>query len=194
MSDGPIGSDDVTPEPVAGELHTRSQWSMRVEALVAELSSTKPTDVVTYERLVELTSVRDRNELHSLVASARRQVREEPGFVFRAIDNVGYVHLTDAEIAVRTPAEARAQMRRRAVRARQELECVKDFNALTPDQRAQWNAGRVISSVVEHALHATRVQKVLKSVDAGTQLREANAFLIEMITGKKNKPNDGQKT
>lgn len=190
MSDGVIGRDagDQTPSPVAGDLHTRSQWSMRVEAIVALLATVTPGQVVAYEALITLTAVQDRDELHGLVASARKQVLEEPGYVFRAIDNIGYARLTDAEIAARVPVESRARMRRRASRTRKELECVEDFSKLTPEARAKWNAGYAINSVVEHALHATRVQKVLAGVSSSEQQRIAAANLIEMLTGKKQQP------
>ena len=191
MTDGPIHSDAAPPAPEA-ELHTRSQWSLRVELLVAALAVVEQGRTVTYEALSTLTGVQDREELHSLANAARKQVLEEPGFVFRAIDNVGYARLTDAEIAARVPVESRARMRRRASRTRKELECVTDFSALTPADRAKWNAGYAINSVVEHALHATRVQTVLTGVSSSEQQRIAAANLIEMLTGKKDKPNSGQ--
>lgn len=169
----------------------RSQWAMRVEAVQGLLATAAPGQVITYAALAQCLVTEDRDEIQSIVTAARKLALVDPGYVFRPVENVGYVRLTDSEIATRVPAESRAKMRRRAARTTREIECVKDFSKLTTEERRSINTGIAVNSVVATVLQTTRVQKVLKTVSTGEQLRSANSFLTKLLTGA---PNEAKET
>lgn len=169
--------DDAPPEHQAGLL----RWRDKVGLIADELKRAKVGDVISYDALARASGVNEHRIVLGLAWIARKRVRHEPGYVFRPVDKVGFVRLSDAEIADRSGEESRHRIRRDARRAQEELACVSDFAALTNEQRASWNAGMAISQFVTHALDGKRVQKVLATVSKTEQQSRATEELLKLL-------------
>lgn len=173
--------DETQAAPVETQPVT---WRHRV-LLVSEVLAAvaEPAGVATYEAILRAAGTEDREEAQKIARRAMVLVRREHGYVFRAVENVGYQRLTDAEIAVDVPAESRAKARRQARRTREELECVKDFAKLSEAQRAAWNQGYAVNGVLEHVLAAKQVTKVLGAVSSSEQQKLAVEGLMKALGG-----------
>jgi len=178
--------DNTASEPKEEALEAEpvqpgSLWRFHVQQAADLLKNAGVGGVVTYASFSQATGIEDRDLLQSIIHAARKRVRREPGYVFRAVENVGYQRLSDAEIAEHVGEESRHRLRNMTRKTAEELECVKDFASLTPEQRTKWNASYAVNGLLAHLLTAKQVKSISAGVSSVEQQKLATESLLESL-------------
>jgi hypothetical protein len=148
------------------------------------LAQAEVGETVTYESLISLTGVSDRDELLDLIYRERPAL-ERNKCVFDAVNNVGFRRLNDHEIADYLAKKLCKKARRLGRRSRRKLNGVENFSNLSQAERANWNASYSVAALIEYAASNKRVETVAASCATDRQInevRETRVNLIELLS------------
>jgi hypothetical protein len=110
------------------------------------------------------------------VASARNMASQADRMEFAAVAKVGLKRLTDAECAMSGP-HAMAHIRRTARRGARRLTAVRDFGALTRDEKIAHNTSLSMLGAIQQAASTKTAGRIEKAVEKASQALPVAATL-----------------
>lgn len=138
------------------ERSPETQWA--VDVLLEALK--EPGAEVPYSDIEDAMGLPLPGEGSSKLASARRIVEKETGWVLKPVRGNGIRRLKDSELLKHVQTTRRKRIATQARKAKVELASYQDFDALPSDHRAQVMAEQSLMAMHEAINRQSRVDKV----------------------------------
>lgn len=137
--------------------HSRSFETQAIFNLLAEC---EPKDTVTYAEM-KIAINRDPQgfEGRGFVRSALNAVQNEKGFVFDCVENVGYIRLTNEQIATVVPKKMRKKIESTSRRTIDKMNCV-DLEKLQSSQRQQYFLEQCVMQTVGTVVSEATIKRI----------------------------------
>jgi hypothetical protein len=167
---------DSIPETCAGS-----------QRLIKRLAEVPEGETISYKELTGIAGKDVKGEGRYMLETARRALRREQNMEFGAVRGEGVKRLTDSDVAELGPASV-SKVRRSAKLQCRRLSCVRDFNALSQEQRVTRNT----SMTVLHAMAVAGSPKMVRAIE--TSVRKMQKELpfqatLAVYAGKDNENN-----
>jgi hypothetical protein len=162
------------------------QRSPEAEEVMKRLLAMEPGSTAEWselERAVRLS----RRKVVSLVYRVRQMIEKTRAAAFVTVEGIGVRRLTDAENVEITPKRAARKMRSAARRGKRSLLCVQNIEALSEDERAKFNTGMLIVSVVDHVTSAKSIKRISVEIDEASRFSLATESVIKQLTDSRRK-------
>lgn len=136
--------------------------SLETQELVARLTLLQEGQLISYEDLSVIAGEQITGA-SSILQTAKRIVENESGYVLSVERGVGVRRLDDSQIVEDTHG-ARVKIARQSKRALKRLSGVKNFDALTEEQRRTHQAHAVIYAVISEKASSKSIKRVSSTV------------------------------
>lgn len=146
------------------EAFRKSYETQQIEAALRALAI---GETATYDTLSK-ASGKDISGSSPQLASARRILEREGGYVFSIIHKTGVKRLSDSEVITDTHG-ARARIAKKAKTAMLRLSNIQSFDRLTDDEKRQHQAHAVIYAAVAEKASSQSMRGLLPTVNINGQ-------------------------
>lgn len=137
--------------------HSRSFETQAIFNLFAEC---EPKDTVTYAEMQAKINCNPQDfGARGYVRSALQAIQDEKGFVFDCIENVGYVRLTNEQIATLVPKKMRKKIESTSRRSLSKMSCV-NLDELQPSQKQQLFLEQCVMQTVGTVVSESVIKKI----------------------------------
>ena len=148
----------------------QSQFELSIDTqiLTERLLKAEIGEVLTYAGLSGILGRDVQHEARYVLQSAIRRAEREGEIVFGTVHGTGIKRLADREI-IGVGDRAIAHARRTVGRAIGRLERVRDFEALTPEERTRHHARRTVLGVIQSMTSSSAAKRIEAKVSETTQ-------------------------
>lgn len=137
--------------------HSRSFETQAIFNLFAEC---EPKDTVTYAEMQAKANCDPQGfNGRGYVRSALNAIQDEKGFVFDCIENVGYIRLTNEQIATLVPKKMRKKIESTSRRSISKMSCV-NLDELQPSQKQQFFLEQCVMQTVGTVVSEAAIKKL----------------------------------
>ena len=138
----------------------KQRRNFETQAIINLFADCEPKDTVTYaEMQLKMNCDPQSYNGRAYVRSALNVIQDERGFVFDCIENVGYVRLTNEQIATIVPKKMRKRIESGSRRAIQKMECV-DLTKLEPSQKQQFFLEHCVLQTVGSVVSESAIKRL----------------------------------
>lgn len=147
----------------------KQRRNFETQAIINLFAECHPKDVVTYAEMQAKISFDPQGFTgRGYVRSALNAIQDEKGFVFDCVENVGYVRLTNEQIATLVPKKMRKKIESTSRRTIAKLECV-DLSQLEPSQKQQFFLEHCVMQTVGSVVSESTIKRLSDAQKSETQ-------------------------
>ena len=156
----------------------KQRRNFETQAIINLLAECEPKDTVTYAEMQAKMNCDPQGFTgRGYVRSALNVIQDERGFVFDCVENVGYVRLTNEQIATLVPKKMRKRIESVSRRTVAKLECV-DIDKLEPSQKQQFFLEHCVMQTVGSVVSESTIKRLS---DAQKNNQEQKLSMKDMI-------------
>lgn len=156
----------------------KQRRNFETQAIINLFADCEPKDTVTYaEMQAKMNCDPQSFSGRGYVRSALNAIQDEKGFVFDCVENVGYVRLTNEQIATLVPKKMRKRIETTSRRTVAKLECV-DLDKLEPSQKQQFFLEHCVMQTVGSVVSESTIKRLS---DAQKNNQEQKLSMKDMI-------------
>jgi hypothetical protein len=138
----------------------KQRRNFETQAIINLFAECEPKDVVTYaEMQAKINCDPQSFNGRGYVRTALGVIQDEKGFVFDCVENVGYVRLTNEQIATLVPKKMRKRIESASRRTVKKLECV-DLAKLEPSQKQQFFLEHCVMQTVGSVVSESTIKRL----------------------------------
>jgi len=175
------------------------ELSNDTKLLYMRLKATTEGEIISYEDLAQTIGGRriqaGDKQAYGNLQSAIRKCLHQDSIVFEAIPNIGIKRLGDASI-VNSSQSLYDKIHRVTSKIRKKLACVRDFNAMTNEQKIAHHTAMSLSGMLSEATKARNIVKFEKNMADKLRLLSITETIKLQLTFYQDKEteNDGNGT